>query len=87
MTENQQQQPQITLTNQQIAQAAGEVLKLLNDDERVSIPPSMARSGSLVIMDKILQSLVNGEVVMANPDMLKPEAIKTPDGDEGTGED
>jgi len=76
--------PKISLNNQQIAQAAADIFKLINDDERVNISPSLARSGSLVIMDQVLSSLISGEVVVANPDQLKAEPIG--DG-EGANED
>jgi len=65
-------QPQkVQLTTQQIAQAAASTQKLLNDDARVNIPPSMAMSGDLVVINAVLGALVRGEVVVAAPEQMK----------------
>lgn len=61
---------QVNITNEQIARAAQSTQKLLNDDEHVSIPPSLALSGDLSIIIGILGGLASGNLVVGNP----PEA-------------
>jgi hypothetical protein len=77
MSEEQQQPKQFQLSPQQIAQACATGLSLLNDDERVTITPSMAKSGDLVVLDHVLGAMAKGELVVTSPQVLKEhEALK-----------
>lgn len=69
-------QQKVEISNQQIAQAAANIGRLLNDDERVSLPPSMARSGDLVIMDVVLGGLSNGTLICVPPEQVKEEFMQ-----------
>lgn len=73
----------VNINNQQIAQAAGNIWKLLNDDDRVNLPPSMARSGDLVIMDAILSGLASGQFICVPPEQVKEEFIQPAPGANG----
>jgi len=68
---------QIQLNQHQIAKACKSAHELLNDDERVTILPSMSLSGDLVIVNSILSALVTGESVLITSVMAQEyEALK-----------
>lgn len=83
------------LTPEQVRATAAEGLKLINDDSRVSLPPSMAANGSFVMLNGILKALANGELVLGNPIPPQVDGPKPPsppedppanDDDKGEGE-
>lgn len=57
----------VNISQEQVARAAAAGVALLNDDERVSVPPSLALSGDLTILVGMLTSLASGQAVLANP--------------------
>ena len=67
------QQQQINITPEQVQKACGSAIKLLQDDNRVNVPPSMALSGDLTIIMGILQSLATGAAVLTNPPVELPK--------------
>jgi len=77
---NRQQQPgpnQVQLSAQQIAQACKAGADLLNNDERVNVPPSMAKSGDFLVLDSVLNALARGEAVVTSPAVVQEyEALK-----------
>jgi len=68
-----QKQQQVNVTNEQVSRACAAVGKLLCDDERVNVPPSLAMSGELTIVVGILQSLATGAAVLTNPPVELPK--------------
>ena len=62
----------VNISNEQVQQAAASGAKLLSDDERVSIPPSMAMSGDLAILMTCLNGLANGTIMLGNPPPADP---------------
>lgn len=71
---------EVNLTPEQIQKAALAGAKLLGDDERVSVPPSMALSGDLTILNAILLALGNGQAVLSSPPPQEvPEVPPVPD--------
>ncbi len=65
---NQQTQPQqIQVQPEQVQKAAAAGLKLLTDDGRVNLPPSMAQDGTYVLLTGLLQALASGQAVLGNP--------------------
>jgi len=57
----------VNISNEQVQQAARSGVKLLTDDERVSVPPSMSMSGDFHVMMTVLQGLASGSIVVAPP--------------------
>jgi hypothetical protein len=78
---NAQTQPQqVQVQPEQVQAAAQAGVKLLMDDARISIPPSMAQDGTFVLLTGLLQALATGQAVLGNPVDAEPE------GGEGSGE-
>lgn len=73
---------QVNLTAEQVQRAAKEGVKLLSDEDRVNVPPSMAMSGSYQVLIGMLTALATGEVVMGNPEPVPTSK----GGDDGKGE-
>ena len=71
---------QVNITPDQVARAAASGIKLLSDDERVSVPPSVAMSGDLTILVGFLNGLANGELVLGPAP--KPDSVLPPGGPE-----
>lgn len=81
---------QVNISAEQVAAASRAGLKLLTDDERVNVPPSMALSGDLTILTGFLQGLASGELVLGprpqEPEVLTPGGGELPPPD-GNGEE
>lgn len=60
----------VNISNEQIARAALATSKLLTDDDRVNIPPSVALSGDLTVIMGVLGGLAQGTLIVGN----SPEA-------------
>lgn len=60
-------QQQVKLTPEQITAAAGRGAKLLSDEGRVNVPPSMALDGSYSVLVAILTALGSGQAILSNP--------------------
>lgn len=70
---------EVNLTPEQIQKAAQAGVKLLSDDERVTVPPSMALSGDLQVLNAILVAIGNGQAVLSAPTPPEmPEGIDVP---------
>tara|TARA_R110002126_G_scaffold113430_10_gene251965 strand:- start:472 stop:756 length:285 start_codon:yes stop_codon:yes gene_type:complete len=59
-------QQQVNISNEQIARAAQSTSKLLTDDERVNVPPSLALSGDLTVIMGVLGGLASGALIVGN---------------------
>ena len=79
---NEPKQQQINITPEQVQKACASAIKLLSDDTKVNIPPSMALSGDLTIIMGILNALAAGQAVLGNPQA--PLAAPKPSGGEGS---
>lgn len=80
------EQQTVNITQDQVARAAQAGVKLLNDDERVNVPPSLALSGDLTVLVGVLSSLASGQAVLANPqDLPQVDAGAQNDSDGGNG--
>ncbi len=74
----------VSLTQEQVQQAAASGANLLNDDERVSVPPSMAKSGDYNVLLGVLGALASGQVVLGPPQpQVPPQPPEPPVGDDG----
>lgn len=71
---------QIQVQPEQVQKAAAAGLKLLTDDGRVNLPPSMAQDGTFVLLTGLLQALSTGQAVLGNP------ADAVPAGEDGKDE-
>ena len=81
---NEPKQQTVNVTPEQVQKACGSAIKLLQDDNRVNIPPSMALSGDLTIIMGILNALASGQAVLGNPQApLEAPKLK---GGEGSAE-
>ena len=75
---------QVNVSNEQVMKACGSAAKLLTDDERVSVPPSLAMSGDLSIAVGVLTSLSTGQAVITNPPL--PEVTDSGNDEESSEE-
>ena len=57
----------VNITPEQIQKAAQAGVNLLSDDERVSVPPSMALNGDLSVLNAVLVALANGQAIVTAP--------------------
>lgn len=73
----------VNISQEQVARAAAEGVKLLQDDERVNVPPSLALSGDFAVLVGCLSSLATGQAVLTNPE---PPAAADAGGEEGGSE-
>ena len=73
---------QIEIQPEQVQKACVSAVKLLTDDTRVNVPPSMALSGDLTILMGILNALASGQAVLGNPQ--PPLEIPKSKGGEGS---
>ena len=71
----------VQIQPEQIQRAAQAGLKLLNDDERVNISPSLALSGDFAILNGMLQALASGQAVLGNPEKPLAPPVKIPGDD------
>jgi hypothetical protein len=81
---NEPKQQTVNITPEQVQKACASAIKLLQDDTKVSIPPSLALSGDLTIIMGILNALAQGQAVLGNPP-VPLEAPKPKGGEESAG--
>lgn len=74
------QPQQVQVQPEQVQGAAAAGVKLLTDDARVNVPPSMAQDGTFVLLTGLLQALATGQAVLGNPQDVVP-----PTGEDGEG--
>ena len=74
---------QVNITTERAAGACAAAAKLLTNDERVNVPPSMAMDGTLALAVGILTSLANGTAVLSNPPEAGAQVVELPKGGEG----
>lgn len=65
------QPKQIEIQPGQVQNAAAAGVKLLTDDDRVNVPPSMATDGTFSILIGLLNALASGQAVMGNPSAVE----------------
>ena len=82
----------VSLTPDQVKSITAQAHKLLSDDDRVDVPPSMAMDGSYQLLMMLLTSLSNGELsvgkAMPLPDVTTKDSSELEKvGEENNGED
>lgn len=66
---------EVNISPEQIQRAAMAGANLLADDERVSVPPSMALSGDLSVLNAVLLALANGQAVISSPEQQMAQQV------------
>lgn len=77
---------QVNVSTEQVAKACMETAKLLQNDDRVNVPPSMAMDGSLALAVGILTSLANGQAILTNPPEEAAPVVNLGGDDKGSPE-
>lgn len=63
---------------EQVVKAANAGLTLLNTPGAVNVPGPMAISGDIQLLNAVLTAIVQGQVVLGNPEVEKKESKKEP---------